>query len=352
MTHTIKTALIVLLICFSEPLSGQNPGLYSFKADKRIFMSYAFINAGGYDFDHAEYHPMRREIRTYLETTLSQETKGRIGRFMDKTGLNWTDCAEYAVYLSMNELTWLCQDCGLELKEKYAGLDELYRAFSQEAEIDELWSSYQPRLDSINALYQPYAELAISHITHFCKISDNYYADQSIQLHYMKMPLISHFTAFTFDAMGHMYIIDGPPLSSPGPDTYYHEALHPALGKIIDVHEEKIQSFGKMNELARAQLQGNYNDTKELFEESIVRVIDIILRAEYYKKSPAETLASVEVEYKRGYIFSFYLYEKLLLYQQSSETLEDFFPKIIGGLNLDKEISRYRDFWKTHKDSR
>ena len=334
-----------ILACLTQAF-GQRTDLFDFESDMRLYTAYAFINACGYDFDYGDKHYIRVQTRKHIDSVLFVEFKQQIKQFYKKTGLDWTECAEYAVNLSTDgEFNWQCDTCNIGLKDKYLGLDSLYRLFYQSANIDSLFKIYKPIMDSINYSYKPFSIIAINHIIDFLKVNDDYYNNYPKGLYYSKMPLMSNFTGFTFTSNGTLYMIYGPPMGNPGPDSYYHEAIHPAIGTFIDENAEKIYEYSELNEIARKQLHGNYNDTKELFEESCVRAIDKYLTGKYYKKTDEEILKTVEQEYKLGYIFTLYIYEELSEYEKSNMTFKEYLPILITGIDLNKEKFRYNEFW-------
>ncbi|RQV93023.1 MAG: hypothetical protein EH224_13555 [Calditrichaeota bacterium] len=345
-----RLLILISILTFLTQGFGQRNDLFEFESDVRLFTAYAFINACGYDFDYDVKHYIRVQTRNHIDSVLSIEFKQRIRKFYKATGLDWTECAEYAINLSSDgEFYWQCDTCNNEIKNKYSGLDSLYRLFYQRADIDSIFKIYKPIMDSINYSYKPYSIMAINHIIDFLKVNNDYYNNYTKGLYYSKMPLMSNFTGFTFTSNGTLYMIYGPPMGNPGPDSYYHEAIHPAIGGFIDENVDKVYEYSELNEIARKQLHGNYNGTKELFEESCVRAIDKYLTGKYYKKTDDEILKTVEQEYKLGFIFTLYVYEKLKEYESSSMTFKDYLPILITGIDLNKEKNRYNEFWTKNK---
>ncbi len=329
---------------------GQRNDLFEFESDVRLFTAYAFINACGYDFDYSDMHDIRLQTRNHLDSVLTVDFKQRIRNFYESTGLDWTECAEYAVNLTTDgKFHWQCDTCNIEIKHQYSGLDTLYRLFYARADIDSLFKTYKPIMDSINYSYKPYSIMAINHIVDFLKVEKDYYSNYSKGLYYSKMPLMSNFTGFTFTSNGTLYMIYGPPMGNPGPDSYYHEAIHPAIGGMIDENADQIYEYSELNEIARKQLYGNYDDTKVLFEESCVRAIDKYLTGKYYKKTDAEILITIEQEYRLGFIFTLAVYEKLSEYENSSMSFKTYLPLLIESIDLEKEKNRYSAFWNANK---
>ena len=205
------------------------------------------------------------------------------------------------------------------------------------------------RLDSINYSYQPYAQIAINDIISFTKIDKDYYSKYSGNIHFMINPLMSHWTAFNHEANNVLYLVQGPVQGEAGPGAFYHEALHPPIGAIIDKHKDLLVNFEKLNDCAQEKLKGNYANIIALLNESFVRTIEKYLFGQYYKMDSSEIRKIVEDEYKLGFIFSLYIYENIPEYLESKMSLEEYYPILMSNLDIEKEIDRWRNYPKDEK---
>src|SRR5512133_3407488 len=188
-----KLVLIILLGLIVLKGNAQNKQIYNFEPDIRIFIAYAFLNAGGFDHDWLKMDTMRVEIREFVDSVLQDNFKQKIKDYIKRTKLGWYECGAYALNLdNAPSFKWICDTCNLDLKNNYIGLDTLYRQFYEKAKIKELWSKYKKTIDSINYSYQPYAQRAINDIVSFTKIDKDYYSKYSENIHFLVCPLMSH----------------------------------------------------------------------------------------------------------------------------------------------------------------
>jgi hypothetical protein len=342
-----KVFIICLIGLIAFKSKSQNNLIYNFEPDIRIFTAYTFLNVGGFDHDWLKMDTMRVELRDFLDSTLQPEYKKEIKDYVKKTNLGWYECGAYSLNLDgAPTFKWVCDTCNLDLKNKFIGLDTLYRNFYEKAEIKTLWNKYKKSLDSINYSYQPFAQKAIDNIISFTKIDKDYYSRYSGNIHFLVNPLMSHWTAFNHETSNILYLVTGPG-GEPGPSAFYHEALHPPIAPIIDRHKDLLKDFERLNDCAQEKLKGNYPNIIALLNESFVRTIDKYLFGKYNKMDSAETLKIIEDEYKLGFIFCLYIYENIPKYIESQKSLEEYYPTLISNLDIDKEIDRWRNF---HKD--
>jgi hypothetical protein len=44
-----------------------------------------------------------------------------------------------------------------------------------------------------------------------------------------------------------------------------------------------------------------------------------------------------------------YLYEHLPAYEESRRSLAAYYPELIGGIDIDREVERWRGFWRSRE---
>ena len=193
-------------LMISESIAQNTKQIYNFEPDIRLFTAYAFLNASGFDHDWLKMDTIRVESRRFIDSVLTDDFKQKIRKYTERTNLGWYECGAYALNLDKApSFIWICDTCNLELKNKFIGLDTLYRQFYKMAKIDILWNKYKIAIDSINYSFQPYSQRAIDDIISFTKIDKDYYLKYSGNIHFLVCPLMSHWTAFNHRVNNTLY---------------------------------------------------------------------------------------------------------------------------------------------------
>ncbi len=115
MKKAIIVAIMSVLFCSSVNTQNDNKGgFFVFEPDSRLFTSYAFMNAAGYSHDwNKTMHPIRVEIRNYLDSMLTDSYKTKIRQYFDKLGGG--DFYGYGVYAINSkfppEFGLICDTC-------------------------------------------------------------------------------------------------------------------------------------------------------------------------------------------------------------------------------------------------
>ena len=88
---------ILLVSCANEQRKSKDE-FFVFKPDIRLFTSYVFMNASGYGHDwNATMHPVRTEVREYLDSIMTDDYKNEIRQYYEKFGGG--DFYAYGVYV-------------------------------------------------------------------------------------------------------------------------------------------------------------------------------------------------------------------------------------------------------------
>jgi len=357
MRKTANIALILFLM-FSCRNTKENiqDEFFVFEPDIRLFTSYAFMNAAGYDHDwNPKMHPIRFEVREYLDSILAEEYKNDIHKYYEKYGGG--DFYGYGVYAinSKNppDLGLICDSCRNEDIDKFDKLDSLLRDFYEKANISELWKRYYPGLREINLQFKPFAEIAIKQITKYCRVDSVYFRNKTNgKFYYQQVPLMSHFTAFFHETENDYWVISGPSTGEADPSAFYHEPLHKIINPIVESYPELNMRINDLVSLSQEKLEGDYNNITPLICESFVRTIDRILHARYNRLPDIELREKVEDEYRLGHILSFYLLENLPAYEAGNKTLKEYYPELISNIDVEHEKLRWENYWKSQENNK
>jgi hypothetical protein len=345
---------ILLVSCANEQRKSKDE-FFVFEPDIRLFTSYAFMNAAGYSHDwNATMHPVRTEVREYLDSILTDDYKNEIRQYYEKFGGG--DFYGYGVYAinSKNppEFGLISDSCRIEDIARFESYDSLLQDFYERAKIAVLWERYYQRLYEINLQYKPFAELAIKQITKYCGVDSGYFRNKANgKFHYQQIPLMSHFTAFFHETGNDYWVISGPSTGAPDASAFYHEPLHKIINPIVEGNSEINMKITDLADLAQERLQGNYNGVTSILCESFVRTIDRILYARYNKLSENELREVVEDEYRLGHILSFYLLENLPEYEAGNKILQEYYTELISNIDVEYEKMRWKSYWKSREAS-
>ena len=349
----IAAILVLLMVSCNNKQGKVENEFFVFEPDIRLFTSYAFMNAAGYSHDwNPAMHPIRIEVRGYLDSILTDDYKQEINSYFEKLGGG--DFYGYGVYAINSNMPpdfgLICDSCLKEDLAKFEGYDSLLNDFYERAKIAELWKIYYPRLLEINLQYKPFAEIAIKQITEYCRVDSNYFRDKANgRFHYQQIPLMSYFTAFFHETGSDYWVISGPSAGEASTGAFYHEPLHKIINPIVESSPELNLKINDLVVLSQEQLEGDYNHITPLICESFVRTIDRILSARYNKLTDDELREMVEDEYRLGHILSFYLLEKLPSYEAGNKTLNEYYPELISNIDIAHEKERWVSYWKNQE---
>jgi hypothetical protein len=350
----ITSMIFTLFTSCSTENKKEEKDFFVFEPDIRLFTSYAFMNAAGYNHDWNEsMHPIRVEIRNYLDSILTDDYKKEINEYYKKLGGgNFYGYGAYALNSKyLPDFGLICDTCTNKYLEKFVDFDSVLRDFYVKGNIKELWNKFEEQLYKINIQYKPYAESALKQITDYCRVDSNFYRNIAKgNFYYQEIPLMSYYTAFFHETGSNYWVVSGPSGGQPGPGAFYHESLHKIINPIVESNSDLNTKINSLVELSQERLKGDYYSNTALLCESFVRTIDKILTYRYYKKSKDELYRMIEDEYKLGHILSFYLMENLPDYELSDKTLKEYYPELIANIDLEYEKARWINYWIKHKE--
>ena len=348
---SLFSIIIVFLYCVC---CSEENSIYCFDANENLFLAYAFMNAAGYDHDWSQMHQIRVEIRDYLDKNLCRDLRAKMNDFYKQHGSGgFSSYGIYALLLSESPEFIIKYDT---LKQKdflkeYEGFDALYRDFYEKANIKRLWKKYKPIIQRINDEYRSFGEIALNDIIRYCKLETDYFSKGTSKIYFTICPQMSHFTAYTAEVNGNLYIIHGPSESDPGPGAFYHEALHHVINPLTEKNINLVNQYKSLLEITDDKRDIGYNDWESNVDDSFCRTIHKVLEGKYYKLSKDEIFKTAKDEYKLGFILCMHIFEKIYDYENSGKTFEEFFPTFFNTINIEKEKRRWQEFWQDNKSN-
>ena len=348
-------AAIIAGLLASSSSRAFGSGFFSFEPDERLFTVYAFMNVSGYDHDYEEPHAIRKAIKEHLRGSLPDTSVARYRAFYKSYGGHFSGFGTYALLLGappkFSEGVLDTTGSGEyseyvgQVSNDFAGLSALLRDFYQKGNLGMLWERYWPQLRKLNEPYAPFGKAALENITSYSRVPKGYFSNVAGKIHFTICPQMSHLTAYTTKVAGELFIVHGPPTGEPGPDAYYHEALHHVIGPVVNANLSHIRESSELLAISKRHRTIGYDDWPTVVEESLVRTIHKILAARDYGSSEKQLRKNVAQEYRLGFILCLYLLEALPEYERSGSTLEAYFPRFFSDLDLRREKERWKRFW-------
>lgn len=216
-----------------------------------------------------------------------------------------------------------------------SGFRAILTAFYQQARIGDLWNQVEPSYQAeAMRLQAPVSEL-VAKAAGYARWNSPYFGDRTFSIYVD--PLTGLQTNFRI--YSESYAIAVNPAASGAMNeirlAFLHFLLDPLPFNNLAIVESKAFL---LNFAAHApRLPGIYKQQFVAFTaECLVRAVDLHLRA----LSPAALDAALSRDDRDGYILVRPLYTGLAGYESSDGTLQDYFPKLIGSINLKAEAAR------------
>jgi len=351
-TGAIILAFLALLPRLS-PAQDSLSSFFSFDQDVRVFTAQACENAAGYDHEwrKAGMHPLRTEIRAELFGKLDSSYILKLRAYDATCKGDWSSWASYALLtngppdfeLSYNPAT---TPYGDETKGDMPGLSSVLAEFYERAHIPVLWQKYGARLQAHSDEFRPYARQALDDIIQYCRLEMNYFSGRASRMHVVFAPMLSHFTAFNVRVGEEIYLVFGPQVSEPSPSSFYHEVLHEVISPLTQRLDTNVT--GRFKELYTLATSGGHIGYGHI-DEAFVRTLDCVIGGHRRGLPDSTITANVTNEYKLGFILCLAIHEQLKEYEASSETLVEFFPRIVANIKVDREKERWQLLTKSSK---
>ncbi len=352
-----KMKKLLFLFFFSSVILAQS-SIIDLSIDKRLFISYAFMNAAGNSGEWRKegMNPLRIEVRNILKERIDTTFINKIHKYVFDHELDsWVNYGPYALINNGPpkfdlEIDYKNSNLDSNAVNMVKGLQDYFVEFYNKYNIEELWKKYYSSMQAENQKYAPFADRALSDIINYCRISDNYFSRGTKKIHYQVIPLMSYFTAQTVKVNGEIYIISGPTDGQPSEANFYHEALHHPIGEIVNKYSNLINKYSEINNLNKGEL--GYPNWLEFFEECLVRTIANRMSSKLFNENNDELLKGIYSEYKKGLILCPYLNEELEKYETANIPLEKYFPELLTNLDLNKEKEKLDEYNKTRKEDK
>ena len=131
---------------------------------------------------------------------------------------------------------------------------------------------------------------------------------------------------------------------------FFHEALHEVINPLTEENKALVTNYEYLKQLSKDRNDLGYEDWESIVNESFVRTIDIALQREIFELTEEETTKLIMNEYKLGFILCPFIYENLREFEESSQSIDEYFPAIISRLSIENETGRWNKYWAKQND--
>jgi len=298
----------------------------SIQADERLFTLMAAMNAAGYDEENNEdgMHPVRQAVRAELA---SKKLKS-LGRLRIQLRLVhpysyvvWTlQRSSPPAFARQLEGWWVVGPPAAV----FFGLDDGLRQFYNEADIATLWQQSLPEYEAEIARYQTEAGPAVQRMLAYLRLK-NTPTDRIVVLPNL---LDAYWRGYGPHVGSVSYIVAGP-AETPNIALIQHEAMHPIINPLVDANLKAIDKaqadwfFQAMN----PRVGSGYHEWSTIVKECVIRAVGVRL------SDAAEREQAIARHESQGFLLVRPLAAKLAEFEQTSLSIADYMPQLLGSLN-------------------
>ena len=314
-------------------------------SNRALFTVLAAINAAGYDadLDSNANSPVRRQIREII----AQKNLPSVELLKKFLATHRQDNAEAELsqYISFAlsidgppdfKLRWIPQEIPPDVR-KLDGLNELIARFDQEADIEQLWNRSQPAFDQVIAAYHDGVSKALLQANAYLRNPTSGFRGRRFQIYVdlLGAPNRVQTRSFKDD-----YFVVVTPSPEPQIDQVRHAYLHYLLDPLSLRHFEQISRLKDLADFAEpapALPDAYKEDLVLLATECIIKAVESRLASGPQKQ------ALVNQALNEGYVLTPALADGLAVYEKQEESLRNYFPDLLGKIDLAKEDKRLAD---------
>jgi len=325
-----------ILLAQQQPQEGQLDG------SKTLFTVLAAINAAGYDanLDSNANSPVRRQVRE----AIAQKHLGSVEalkKFLADHRQENSD-AELSQYISFalslqgppDFQFWLPpQELPPDIR-KLDGLNELIASFYREADIEELWKQSKPALDSAIATYHSGVIQGLLEANAYLRNPTSGLRGSRFQVY---LDLLGAPNQIQTRSYKNNYYVVVTPSPEPQVDQVRHAYLHFLLDPLsLRFFEQwgRDKSLADFAQAAPALDEAYKNDFMLLATECTIKAVESRLARGPKKQELVNQALS------QGFVLTPALAEGLAVYEKQPESLRNYFPDLLGQIDLDHEDRR------------
>ena len=308
-------------------------------ASPTLFTVMAAINAAGYDADLASptNHPLRQIIREELAKRTIPSLPALKEFFAHHR--QRTDGAELSQYISFGLLasgppSFVIRQRDVEIPPDVAPLQELsplLAAFYKEAGIADLWRRSQPAIDQFLQMYhRPVLDIVLR--------LNSYMRQQTSGVKGRRFQILVELLAAPNHVERRSYGYQDTVVITPSAELRTFDVRHAYLHYLLDPLASRYQEIldrkkGLIDHAMRARSLDEVfqQDFLQLATECLIKAVESRLDRQPEK---------VQQSLLQGFILTPYFAEHLAQFEQQEESMEVYYPEMVGAIDLIKEDAR------------
>jgi tetratricopeptide (TPR) repeat protein len=341
-------ALTVLLS--SVALAQQPPQEGQLDGSQTLFTVLAAINAAGYDanLDSNANSPVRKQVRDALAAKHLESVEA-LKKFFDDHRKEDPD-AELSQYVSFalslqgppDFQFWMpSQEVPPDVR-KLDGLNELIANFYQEAGINDLWKRSRPALDHVIAEYHGGVTQALLEANAYLRNPTSGLRGSRFQVYVDLLGAPNQIQTRSYKSNYYVVVTPSP---EPQVDQIRHAYLHYLLDPLSLRYFEqwgRDKALADFAQAAPALDEAYKNDFMLLATECVIKSVESRLARGAKKQELVNQALS------QGFVLTPALADGLAVYEKQPESLRNYFPDLLGLIDLEHEDRRLQkvDFAK------
>jgi tetratricopeptide (TPR) repeat protein len=343
---------LVRLLAFTAALAGLlSPALLRAQPQSKegqldgsetLFTVLAAINAAGYDanLDSNANSPVRKQVREAIAEKHLDSVEA-LKKFMADHHQEDPE-AELNQYISFalslqgppDFPFWMApQEVPPDVR-RMDGLNELIAQFYREAGIDHLWAQSQPELDRAIEAYHSGVVKAVLEVNAYLRNPTSGYRGRRFQVY---VDLLGPPNQVQTRSYKDSYFVVVTPSPEPQIDRVRHAYLHYLLDPLSLRYFEqwgRDKGLADYAQSAPALDVGYKNDFMLLATECVIKAVESRLAGGAQKQE------LVTQALTQGFVMTPALAEGLMAYEKQPESLRNYFPDLLGQIDLEREDRR------------
>jgi tetratricopeptide (TPR) repeat protein len=344
------TALAAALVSPALLQAQQQPQDNQLDGSQTLFTVLAAINAAGYDanLDSNANSPLRKQVREAIAQK-HLESLGPLKKFLDDHHQEDPE-AELSQYISFAlslqgppdfQFWMLSQEIPPDVR-KLDGLNELIANFYREAGIQNLWKQSQPALDGAIEAYHGGVTKALLEANAYLRNPTSGLSGSRFQVY---VDLLGPPNQIQTRSYKNNYFVVVTPSPEPQIDQVRHAYLHYLLDPLSLRYFEqwgRDKGLADFAQAAPALDEAYKNDFMLLATECVIKAVESRLARGAQKQELVNQALS------QGFVITAALADGLALYEKQPESLRNYFPDLLGLIDLEHEDRRLQkvDFAK------
>lgn len=293
---------------------------------KRVFVVYAFMNAGGYDDDNGRgFGAFRQRVRDAMASIPDRDLLDRVrAYYRQHSNVLFSTYGNYAVSLN---------GAGPFTETEYTpfllqGMAPLLNEFYAKAKVGALWEANKGEVQA------HLRDMTPRFVTPAQEVLDYGQGEKLPAQSYVYVPnfLEAYGRASTSRLEGKRYIVEGPSTGATSHiNTFRHEFAHSIVNPIVEENLRLVEGKSGLFRAAPGEVTRYYRDWATFVSECLVRAMTVRV-ADLSTPTPGVGEAMRQSDMERGFFLVGPFVEQLKAYETSGMTLREYAPRIFQAM--------------------